>query len=95
MYRRTHALCKKLFTSRELVLRLLYVFRVCLFVVRPHLSRAHYYVMRYYATAVYYRINRFVGQDTASECRFVLPRWRKSGRQPYLQLLKGSARRNC
>ena len=40
---------------------------VCLS-VRPHLSRAQYYVMRYYATAVYYCTNRFwrlVGQDTA------------------------------
>ena len=54
--------------------------------VRPHLSRAQYYIMRYYATAVYYCTNHFwrlVGQDsTATEYRFVLPRRRKSGRQP-------------
>ena len=56
---------------------------VCLF-VRPHLSGAQYYVMRYYATAVYYCTNRFwrlAGQDTASKYRFVLPIRRKSGRQ--------------
>ena len=62
---------------------------VCLS-VRPHLSPVQYYVMRYYATAVYYCANsfwRFVGQDTASKCRFVLPRQRESGRQPwFLQL---------
>ena len=57
---------------------------VCLF-VRPHLSCAQYYVMHYYATAVYYCTNRFWrfgGQDTASKCRFVLPIRRKSDRQP-------------
>ena len=53
----------------------------CLFVclsVHPHLSRAQYYVMRYYATVVYYCTNRFwrfVGQDTEGKCRFLLPRW--------------------
>ena len=55
---------------------------VCLS-VRPHLSRAQYYIMRYYATVVYYCTNRFwrfVGQDTEGKWRFVLPRWRKSGR---------------
>ena len=59
------------FARSQLVLRLLYVFRVSLFVcaLRPHLSRAQYYVMRYYATAVYYCTNcfwRLVGQDTAA-----------------------------
>ena len=51
---------------------------VCLS-VRPHLSRAQYYVMRYYTTAVYNCTNRFwrlVGQDTATEYRFRLPRRR-------------------
>ena len=103
------------FTSREranqLVQRLLYVFRVCLSVclsvrlsVRPYLSRAQYYIKRYYATAVYYCTNRFwrlVGQDTATEYRYVLPRRRKEvGRHDNhcfrnLQLLTGSTRRNC
>ena len=44
--------------------------------VHPHLSRAQYYVRRYYATAVYYCTNRFwrsVGQSTSSKCSFVLP----------------------
>ena len=63
----------------RLVLRLLYVFRVCLFVclfvclcVRTYLVRI-YYVIRYYATAVYSSFWRFAGQAIANEGSFVLP----------------------
>ena len=74
--------------ARErLVLRLLYVSAsVCLFVclfVRPALityAIYMYYVIRYYATAVYSSFWRFAGQATANEGSFVLPRWRKLGR---------------
>ena len=67
--------------ARErLVLRLLYVFRVCLFVclsvclcVRTYHMR-NIYVIRYYATAVYSSFWRFAGQGTANEGSFVLPR---------------------
>ena len=61
----------------QLVLRLLYVFCVCLLLC-SHLPRAQY-VIRCYATAVN---RRFVGQAIASEGSFVLCRWRKLGRQP-------------
>ena len=45
--------------ARErLVLRLLYVFRVCLFVVRPHLSRAQY-VTSYATMQLQYNIAAF------------------------------------
>ena len=72
--------------ARErLVLRLLYVFRVCLFVclfvcASALITCAIYYVIRYYATAVYSSIWRFAGQATANEGSFVVPRWRKRGR---------------
>ena len=66
---------------KRLVLRLLYVFRVCLFVCASALiTCAIYYVIRYYATAVYSNFWRFAGQATANEGGFVLPRWRKRGR---------------
>ena len=41
---------------------------------------AIYYIIRYYATAVYSSVWRFAGQATANEGSFVLPRWRKCGR---------------
>ena len=68
--------------ARErLVLKLLYVLRVCLFVCASALiTCAIYYVIRYYATAVYSSFWRFAGQATANEGSFVLPRWRKRGR---------------
>ena len=73
----------------RLVLRLIYVFRVCLFVclfvclsvcASALITCAKYYVIRYYATAVYSSFWRFSGQATANEGSFVLPRWRKRGR---------------
>ena len=69
----------------RLVLRLLYVFRVCLFVclsvcTSALITCALYYVIRYYATAVYSSVWRFAGQATANEGSFVLLRWRKRGR---------------
>ena len=70
--------------ARErLVLRLLYVFRVCLFVclfVRPHLSRAQYITSYVTMQLQYSSVWRFAGQATANEGSFVLPRWRKRGR---------------
>ena len=72
--------------ARErLVLRLLYVFCVGLFVclsvcASALITCAIYYVIRYYATAVYSSFWRFAGQATANEGSFVLPRWRKRGR---------------
>ena len=72
--------------ERGAVLRLLYVFRVCLFVclfvslcVRTYHVR-NIYVIRYYATAVYSSVWRFADQATANEGSFVLPRWRKRDR---------------
>ena len=57
---------------------------VCLFVCTVCASAlitcAIYYVIRYYATAVYSSFWRFAGQGTANEGSFVLPRWRKRGR---------------
>ena len=51
---------------------------VCLFVCASALiTCAIYYVIRYYATAVY---SRFAGQATANEGSFVLLGWRKLGR---------------
>ena len=56
---------------------------VCLFVCASALiTCAVYYVIRYYATAVYSSFWRFAGQATANEGSCVLPRWRKLGRQP-------------
>ena len=49
---------------KRLVPKIAFVFRVCLSVclfVRSHVSRAQYYVMRCYATVVYYCTNRFGG----------------------------------
>ena len=72
--------------ARErLVLRLIYVFRVCLFVclsvwVSALITCAIYYVIRYYATAVYSSFWRFASQATAIEGSFVLPRWQKRGK---------------
>ena len=68
--------------ARErLVLRLLYVFCVFLFVCASALiTCVIYYVIRYYATAVYSSFLRFAGQATANEGSFVLPRWQKRGR---------------
>ena len=71
---------------KRLVLRLLYVFHVCLS-VRPHLSHAQYvtsYV--YYATAVYSSFWRFAGQATANEgtCSCELPRMAKTCKDPVL-----------
>ena len=60
--------------ARErLVLRLLYVLCVCLFVclfvyVSALITCAIYYVIRYYATAVYSSFLRFAGQATAILC---------------------------
>ena len=83
--------------AREwLVLRLLYIFCVCLS-VRPHLSRAQYCVMCYYATVVYHCTNcfwKFVGQSTASKFSFVLPRWQKSGRQLWFSQLAAANRKH-
>ena len=58
---------------------------VCLFVclsvcASALITCAIYYVIRYYATAVYSSFWRFAGQATANEGSFVLPRWRKRGR---------------
>ena len=70
----------------RLVLRLLYVFRVCLFVclfvscASALITCAIYYIIRYYATAVYSSFWRFAGQATANEGNVVLRRWRKRGR---------------
>ena len=65
----------------QLVLRLLYVFHICLFVCASALiTCAIYFVIRYYATAVYSSVRSFAGQATANEGSFVLPRWRKRGR---------------
>ena len=68
--------------AREwLVLRLLYVFRVCLSVcVSALITCAIFYIIRYYATAVYSSFWRFAGQAIANEGSFVLPRWRKHGK---------------
>ena len=41
-----------------------------------------YYVIHYYATAVYSSFWRFAAQATANEGSCVSPRWRKLGRQP-------------
>ena len=41
-----------------------------------------YYIIRYYAATVYSGFWRIVGQATANEGSFVLPRWPKLGRQP-------------
>ena len=62
---------------------------------------AIYYVIHYYATAVYSSFWGFAGQATANEGSCMLPRWRKLGRQPKkscfrcIKLLTGGARRNC
>ena len=49
---------------------------VCLSVCASALiTCAIYYVIRYYATAVYSSFWRVVGQATANEGSFVLPRW--------------------
>ena len=49
----------------------------CLFVRTSALiTCAIYYVICYYATAVYSSFWRFAGQATANEGSFVLPRWR-------------------
>ena len=62
-------------SCERLVLRLLYVFRICLFVCVSVLNTcAIYYVIRYYATAVYSSFWRFAGQATANEGSCVLPR---------------------
>ena len=56
---------------------------VCLFVCASALIMcAIYYVIRYYATAIYSGFGRFSGQATANEGSCVLLRWRKLGRQP-------------
>ena len=66
---------------KSTVLRLLYVFRVCLLVCASALiTCTMYYVIRYYATAVYSSFWRFAGQVTTNEGNFVLPSWRKRGR---------------
>ena len=60
--------------ARErLILRLIYVFRVCLFVclsvcASALITCAKYYVIRYYATAVYSSFWRFAGQATVVLC---------------------------
>ncbi len=69
---------------KRLALRLLYVFRICLFVclsvrlfvcASALITCAIYYVIRYYATAVYSSFLRFAGQATANGGSFVSPRW--------------------
>ena len=82
--------CLNLFSSRshaprapagtKIALRFPRLF-VCLFVCASALIACTiYYVMRYYATAVYSSFWRFAGQATENEGSFVLPRWRKHGR---------------
>ncbi len=66
--------------STKIALRFPRLF-VCLSVCASALiTCAIYYVIRYYATAVYSSFWRFAGRATANEGSFVLPRWRKRGR---------------
>ena len=80
--------CPDLFTSRsarsartagtKIALRFPRLFVCCC--ASALITCAIYYVIRYYATAVYSSFWRFAGQATANEGSFVLLRWRKRGR---------------